>query len=267
MKILNNKVAVIFAGSGAIASAVAQAFAQNGAYAFVTAKRLEDARKVCHEIEESGGRAAALSADALNEDDITNVFQKVVADTGRVDIVFNGIGVRPSESQYGKPTEEMTYENFLKPITTIVGSQFLTARAAAKYIEATNTRGTILMLTSSLSRSKIPFMAGVTAASTGVEGLTRSLAAEFGMKGIKVICINPTGLGETRTIRETSTANAETLGIPVNTFAGELQKGYLIGKSPTLTDVANVAAFLVSDEGAALNSHIVDVDFGYKSVI
>jgi NAD(P)-dependent dehydrogenase (short-subunit alcohol dehydrogenase family) len=264
---LKNKVAVVFAASGAIAGAVAKSFAQNGAKVYVTGKDLAEVNMLADDIKQNGGWAEAHKADALNESDIDKIFEKVVADNGKVDIVFNGIGIRPSQSQYGTPSTVVTYENFLKPLTTIVGSQFLTSRAAAKFMAATKTQGTILTLTSSLSRSKIPFMAGVTSASTGVEGLTRCLAAEFGMMGIKVICINPTGLSETRTIQETSAANAATIGIPTEAFAGELNKGYLTGQRPSLAQVGNVASFLVSNEGAVLNSHIVDVDFGYRGVI
>jgi NAD(P)-dependent dehydrogenase (short-subunit alcohol dehydrogenase family) len=264
---LNNKTAVVFAASGAIAGAVAKSFAQHGAKVYVTGRDLAEVTMLADNIKQNGGWAEAVQVDALNESEIDAIFEKVVADNGKVDIVFNGIGIRPSQSQYGTPSTVVTYENFLKPITTIVGSQFLTSRAAAKFMAATKTEGTILTLTSSLSRSKIPFMAGVTSASTGVEGLTRCLAAEFGMMGIKVICINPTGLSETRTIQETSAANAATMGVPPESFAGELNKGYLTGQRPSLTQVGNVAAFLVSDEGAVLNSHIVDVDFGYRGVI
>ena len=264
---LKDKVAVVFAASGAIAGAVAKSFAQNGAKVYVTGKDLEEVNILAEEIKQNGGLAEAHRADALNESNIDTIFEKVVVDNGKVDIVFNGIGIRPSQNQYGTPSTIITYENFLKPITTIVGSQFLTSRGAAKFMAATKTEGTILTLTSSLSRSKIPYMAGVTSASTGVEGLTRCLAAEFGMIGIKVICINPTGLSETRTIQETSAANAATIGIPTEAFAGELNKGYLTGHRPTLAQVGNVASFLVSDEGAVMNSHIVDVDFGYRGVI
>jgi NAD(P)-dependent dehydrogenase (short-subunit alcohol dehydrogenase family) len=264
---LKGKVAVVFAASGAIAGAVAQSWAQNGAKVYVTGKDYEEVHILANDIKQNGGWAEPAKVDALNESEIDGIFSKIVADNGKIDIVFNGIGIRPSQSQYGTSSMVVTYENFLKPITTIVGSQFLTSRIGAKHMAETKTQGTILTLTSSLSRSKIPFMAGVTSASTGVEGLTRCLAAEFGMMGIKVICINPTGLSETRTIQETSAANAATMGIPVEAFAGELNKGYLTGQRPSLEQVGNVAAFLVSDAGAVLNSHIVDVDFGYRGVI
>jgi len=265
--ILKNKVAVVFAASGAIAGAVASAMAQKGARVYVSGRDLASVAPLAEAIQQAGGWAEAVQTDALNEAEIDALFQKIVADQGRVDIVFNGIGLRPSQNQYGTPSSLLTLENFLKPITTIAGSQFLTSRIAARYMIETQSQGTILTLTSSLSRSKIPFMAGVTSASTAIEGLTRVLAAEYGMFGIKVICLNPTALTETRTIRETNQASAQTMGIPAEELTRQLSQGYLLQKSPTLTEVGNFAAFLVSDEGAVLNSHIVDVDFGTRMVI
>ncbi|MBC8032912.1 MAG: SDR family oxidoreductase [Chitinophagaceae bacterium] len=264
---LHNKIAVVFAAGGAIAGAVAKSFAGKGAKVYLAARRLSAAEALRAEIKASGGWAEAMQADALDEQAINAVFEKVVEDNGRLDIVFNGIGLRPVDSQYGVPSSALSFENFLKPLSTIVGSQFLTSRAAAKFMMASKSKGTILTLSSSLSRSKIAFMAGITAASTGVEGLTRCLSAEYGMAEIKVICINPTGLGETRTIQETSAASAATIGIPVQLLAEEMSKSYLLGKAPSLKDVGNMAAFLASDEGAVMNSHIVDVDFGHRSVI
>jgi enoyl-[acyl-carrier-protein] reductase (NADH) len=110
-------------------------------------------------------------------------------------------------------------------------------------------------------------MAGITSACAAIEGLTRNLAGEFGQAGIKVICMNPTSLGETRTIKETNAASARSMGIAPEALAQMLSSQYLLRKSPTLHDVGEVAAFLVSDAGATFNSHIMDVDFGSMSVI
>ncbi|HET8860963.1 SDR family oxidoreductase [Marivirga sp.] len=268
MKRLNGKVAAVFAVSGAIAGAVAESFAQHGAKVYVSAKRLEPAQALAEKINQNGGSAEAHLVDAMNETDIETFIQKIVADNGKLDIVFNGIGARPSESDYGIPATKIPFEQFLKPVQLHLGSQFLTSRIAAKFMMQSQSQGTILMLTASLSRLKMPFMAGLTASCTAIEGLTRSLAAEFGQAGIKVICLNPTAMPETRTIQETSIANAKAMGMSMQQYAETLKaNGSLIGKALTLKDTAETAAFLVSDAGAVLNSHIVDVDFGTMSVI
>jgi NAD(P)-dependent dehydrogenase (short-subunit alcohol dehydrogenase family) len=263
---LKNKVAVIFAASGAIAGAVAKSLAENGAKVYVSGRDLEAVRLLADDIKQNNGWAEAYQVDAMNENEIDSLIAKVVADNGKLDIVFNGIGVRAIESDYGTYTTQLSFTQFMKPIETHCGSQFLTSRVAAKYMMQTNSQGTILTLTASLSRLKLPFMAGVTAACTAIEGLTRVMASEFGRAGIKVICINPTAMAETRTIQETSAANAKAMGISIEEFS-KMQMPSLLGKPFTLKDMANAAAFLVSDAGAVFNSHIVDVDFGTMSVI
>lgn len=264
---LKNKVAVVFAASGAIAGAVAKSFAQNGAKVYVSGRDLVAITALVEDIKQTGGWAKAHQVDAMNENEIDLYLQQIVEENGRLDIVFNGIGVRPSESDYGMYSTHIPFEQFMKPIQIHVGSQFLTSRIAAKYMMQCQSQGTILMLTASLSRLKLPFMAGITSACTAIEGLTRSLAGEFGQAGIKVICLNPTSLSETRTIQETNAASAKSMGIPHEALAQMLSSQYLLKKSPTLKDVGETAAFLVSDAGAVFNSHVMDVDFGSMSVI
>lgn len=264
---LSNKTAVVFAAGGAIGGAVAKEFAAAGAKIYLSGRDLTAIENLAAEITASGGRAQAARVDALNETEIDDYLRKIVAENGRLDAVFNAVGIRVEAGGYGTPATALSFEQFLEPLRVHVGSQFLTARSAARLMIETESAGTILTLAASLSRLKVPFMAGITAASTAIEGLTRSLAGEFGNFGIRVICLNPTGLSETRTIRETNAANAKTIGIPPVALEQTLSQQWLLGKAPTLADVGKLAAFLVSDAGAILNSHVVDADFGNRSVI
>ncbi len=267
MNNLSNKTAVVFAASGAIGGAVAKAWAGEGAKIYVSGRDSAAVETLAEEIKAAGGWAEGGRVDAMNEGEIDEYFGRIAAENGRLDAVFNGIGIRVGEGGYGIPTTHLSFEQFLEPLRVHVGSQFLTSRIAAKYMVETNTPGTILTLTASLSRLKVPFMAGISAACAAIEGLTRTMAAEFGSFGIRVICLNPTALSETRTIIETNAANAKTIGIPPEAL-GEMQsQSGLLPKSTTLYDVGQLAAFLVSDAGAILNSHVIDADFGNRSVI
>lgn len=267
MSDLTDKTTVVFAAGGAIGGAVAKAWAMAGARVYVSGRNLTVLETLVAEIKNSGGWAAAAQVDAMNENEIDDHLRKIVADNGKLNAVFNAVGIRVEAGGYGTPATHLSFEQFLEPIRVHVGSQFLTSRNAARVMIETNSAGTILTLAASLSRLKVPLMAGITAASTAVEGLTRSLAGELGNFGIRVICLNPTGLSETRTIRETNAANARTIGIPLAALEQTLSQQWLLGKAPTLADVGKLAAFLVSDAGAILNSHVVDADFGNRSVI
>lgn len=264
---LQNKVAAIFAANGAIAREVAIEMAKEGALVYVSGRNLSEVKSLSDEINSNGDFAKPFQVDATNENEIENFLQQIVEEEGKLDIVFNGIGIRAEEGGYGTPATALPFETFMKPLETILGSQFLTARIGAKFMQKTESKGTILMLTASLSRLKAPFMSGITAACTGIEGLTRVLASEFGMSGIKVTCINPTAMPDTRTIQETTAQNAKTMGIPAEVMAEQMPNSSLLKSTLSTKDTAKVAAFLVSDAGAALNSHIVDVDFGTASVI
>lgn len=267
MKLLEDKIAVIFAANGEIASQVARAMAERGAYVYLSGRNQEAIKQLTQEIIKAGGKAKAYPTDATDEQQVDRFLTHVVEEQGRLDAIFNGIGLRAGEAAYGTPATRLSFKQFMMPLQTILGSQFLTARAAARHMTATGTPGTIIMLTASLSRIKTPFMAGITAACAGIEGLTRSLAAEFGSAGIKVICLNSTALVNTRAIRETNTANAQTAGVSEEQLAEGIRRSYLLGKSPDPRHIGAFAALLATDEGALLNSHVVDADFGTYNVI
>ena len=267
MQNLKDKVAVVFAASGEIAGAVARSFSAHGAKVYVTARNLAAVKALAQEIKSSGGKAEAAKVDALNEAEIDSCLKKVIADNGKLDIVFNGIAVEYSEMG-GRPlTTEATFEQFMAPMEKICGSQFLTSRVAAKYMIQTQSEGTILLLTAQLSRSKIPNLAGMTAACAGVEGLTRVMAAEWGKDGIKVTCICSGALMETERISGWIDSSAKQYGIPREQLVAQYKAFDILKTSPTLKQVGETAAFLVSETGVAFNSHIVDVDCGKLNIL
>ncbi|SEK58898.1 Enoyl-[acyl-carrier-protein] reductase [NADH] [Chitinophaga rupis] len=267
MQNLKDKVAVVFAASGDIAGAVARSFSEHGAKVYVTARNSDAVNVLAREIKANGGRAEAAKVDALNETDIDNFLKKVVAENGKLDVVFNGIGLGYDEMGGRPPTTVATFEQFMTPMEKICGSQFLTSRAAAKYMIQTQSEGTILLLTAALSRSKLSNLAGITAASAAIEGLTRVMAAEWGRDGIKVICICAGALMETKRISGWIDAAAQQYGIPAEQLVAQYKAFDILKTGPTLKQVGETAAFLASETGVAFNSHIVDVDCGKLNIL
>jgi NAD(P)-dependent dehydrogenase (short-subunit alcohol dehydrogenase family) len=267
MQNLKDKVAVVFAASGEIAGAVARSFSQHGAKVYVTARNMDAVKALAQEIKANGGRAEAAKVDALNETEIDNFLKKVISDNGKLDVVFNGIGVSYNDMGGRPPTTLATFEQFMAPMETITGSQFLTSRVAAKYMIQTQSEGTILLLTAALSRSKLPNLAGITAASAAVEGLTRVMATEWGGDGIKVICICSGALMETQRISGWIDAAANQYGISPEQLVAQYKAFDILKTSPTLQQVGETAAFLASETGIAFNSHIIDVDCGKLNIL
>lgn len=264
---LKDKVAAVFAATGAIAGAVAQAFARQGAKVYVSGRDLKKVKALADEIHRNGGIAVAAKVDAMDETEIGRLLEKIIADDGRLDIVFNGIGVPGSEYGVNTPVTDLSLAQFIRGFEALCGSQFLTSKVAARYMINSGSQGTILTLTGALSRGKFPNTSGYTTACTAIEGLTRALAAELGAYGIKVICLNATALPDTRRIQESFKTYARSAGVsPEEIAAGQARQNIL--KAPiTVGHVAETAAFLVSDCGMTFNSHIVDVDGGKFNVI
>jgi len=267
MKNLKDKVAVVFAASGEIAGAVARAFSQHGAKVYVTARNLDAVKALAKEINAAGGRAEAARVDALNETEIDNFLKKVAAENGKLDVVFNGVGLTYAEMGGRPPTTLATFQHFMAPMEKICGSQFLTSRTAAKYMMQTQSEGTILLLTASLSRSKIPNLAGITAASAAIEGLTRVMAAEWGDEGIKVMCICSNAIMDTRRISGGIDDTAQQYGVPREQVVAQYKAFDILKTSPTLKQLGETAVFLASETGVVFNSHIVDVDCGKMNIL
>jgi NAD(P)-dependent dehydrogenase (short-subunit alcohol dehydrogenase family) len=267
MKNLKDKVAVVFAASGEIAGAVSKSFSQQGAKVYVTARNLDAVKVVAQGINANGGHAEAAKVDALNETEIDSYLKKIVEDNGKLDVVFNGIGPNYNEMGGRPATTAATFKEFMAPIEKMCGSQFLTSRIAAKYMIQTQSEGTILLLTAALSRSKLSNVAGITAASAAIEGLTRAMAAEWGRDGLKVMCICPGALMETKRISGWIDAAAKQYGVPAEQLIVQYKAFDILKTSPTLKQVGDTAAFLASETGIAFNSHIVDVDCGKLNIL
>lgn len=267
MQNLKDKVAVVFAASGEIAGAVAKSFSQHGATVYVTARDLDAVKALAATLKANGGKVEAAKVDALSETEIDSFLQTVVADNGRLDIVFNGIGVTYNEMG-GRPLTTMaTFQQFMIPMEKLCGSQFLTSRIAAKYMMQTGTEGTILHLNAAASRSKIPTLGAFSAACAAIEALTRVMAVEFGAYGIKVMCISSGALMETKRISGWIEYSAKQSGVPMDQLVAGYKAFDILKTSPAVKHVAETAAFLASETGIAFNSHIIDVDCGKLNIL
>jgi NAD(P)-dependent dehydrogenase (short-subunit alcohol dehydrogenase family) len=267
MKNLKDKVAVVFAASGDIARAVSKSFSRHGAKVYLSARNFEAVKALAQDIRADGGQAEAAKVDALNESEVDRFLESVISEHGKLDVVFNGIGANYTEMGGRPATTEVSFGQFLAPFEKICGSQFLTSRLAAKRMIKTCSEGTILLLSAALSRSKMSHVAGITAASSAVEALTRVMAAEWGGDGIKVICISPGAIMETKRISGWIEAAAQQYGIPQEQLIAQYKAFDILKTSPTLKQVGETAAFLASETGIAFNSHVVDVDCGKLNIL
>jgi 3-oxoacyl-[acyl-carrier protein] reductase len=247
--------ALVFAATGAIAGSVAATLAARGMHVHCSALDGTRLRGLVDAIRESGGLASATTVDATDPSAVRAYVDKVHDETGRVDVVFNGIGGRPSTLGYPARTLEQPLDQFMLPLNKLVGSQFLTAREAARHM-ITRGSGSIVFLSATLSGGRFANMAGITAACGAIETLTGALAGDVGPHGVRVNCVRANAMPETRTIQETFAGQVALVGVPP-TMPPSLSPRPL-----TVSDTADVVAFLASDAGQGVRGQILTATTG-----
>ena len=258
--LLEGKVAVIYGAAGAIGSAVANAFAREGARVFLTGRTISSVERLTNEINTRGWSAEAACVDALDDHAVENHVATVAEKTGGIDISFNAIGI-PQQGIQGNPLADLPVESFVLPITTYARSHFLTARAAAKRMVERGS-GVILMHTPEPARVGAPLVGGMGPAWAGMEALCRGLSAEVGQHGVRIVCIRSTGIPETSTIDVVFGLHAKALGITREQFQGIIEGMTHTRRSTTLAELTNVAVFLASDLAKGMTGTVVNLTGG-----
>jgi NAD(P)-dependent dehydrogenase (short-subunit alcohol dehydrogenase family) len=257
---LKDKVAVIYGAGGAIGSAVARAFAGEGANLFLSGRQRAPVEAVVKDVAAAGGSAEAAEVDALDEQAIDGHLQSVIDKAGRVDISFNAVGI-PDTEIVGVPLVELDLERFSLPIATYTRSYFLTARLAARRMVA-NRSGVIMTVTSLLSRTGVPLVGGYCAAMAAKEALTRGLSAELAPQGIRVVGLRPQGIPETDTLKEAFEPRAKATGLTWDEWQELLASRTHPRRLMTLEEMANVAAFMASDQASGMTGTTVNLTMG-----
>lgn len=256
--LLENKNAVIY-GAGGVGGAVACAFAREGAQVFLASCTLAKVEAVVQEISAAGGVAEAVQVDALDEQAVEAHIGKVVEKTGGINILFNAIGMQDVQ---GMPLIEMPLEDFTRPITIATRTQFLTARAVARQMVHQGS-GVILTITAGPVRRAVANVGGFDVACAAIEGLWRTFAAELGPYGIRLVVIGSAGSPDTPDVQEMLKLHARATGKSLEEVLADSGSGTLLGRLPSVAEVANVATLMASDYASAMTGVIANVTCGY----
>jgi NAD(P)-dependent dehydrogenase (short-subunit alcohol dehydrogenase family) len=258
--LLENKVAVIYGAGGDVGGAVARAFAREGARLFLSGRNLRRVEAVAADVIGRGGVAEAAQVDALDEQAVEEHVAAVAAKAGAIDISFAAVGIS-SQLPQRAPLVELSAEQFALPITTHTRANFLTARSAARRMVARRS-GVILTITATPSRLAIPNVGGLAPASAAVVALTRTLSAELAPQGVRVVCLMPNAMPETGSIRENFERYAKATGLTPAQFQARLESTTHLGRLTTLAELANVAAFVASDQASAMTGTVANLTGG-----
>ena len=258
--LLENKNAVIYGAAGAVGSAVAQAFAREGARLFLTGRDLGALDALAKEITAAGDAVETAEVDALDEKAVTDHVDDVVDKAATVDISFNAIGI-PQQGMQGIPLTELSVDNFASPINIYARAHFVTGRAAARHMIAKGS-GVVLMHTPEPARLGIPLLGGMSPAWASMEALNRAFSAEWASHGVRAVCLRTTGMEETPTIDVVFGLHAQAYDITREEFAATMAAQTHRKRATTLAELAEAAAFVASDRAAAVTGTVVNLTGG-----
>lgn len=255
--LLTDKTAIIHGAYGHIGSATARQFAADGARLFLAGRDLAKLKTLAAEITAAGGHAEAAEVDALDETAVRAHADAVADKAGRIDISFNAISI--FGHLQGTRLIDMNSEDVLTPITASVRTHLFTGAAAARHMVKQGS-GVILTLSSTgahlSGRDQMKHSpGGFGIACCAIEALSRTLAAELGPKGVRVVCLRSEAIPETWSTDPADAAQ-------VTDFKAYMTAGTILGRMTTLAEVANAAAFAASDRATAISGAIVNLTCG-----
>jgi len=242
MSLLKGKVALVTGASRGIGRAISERLGREGANVAITyAGNQDKAEAVVETIQSNGVQAIAIQSDISNIEATRNLFGQVLNTFGQLDIVVNNVGV----SVY-KSTVDMTESDFDRVFNTNAKGTFFALQEAAKHLRD---GGRIISLSSGATKQSIP-MGGLYAASkAAIEQFSFALSKELGHRGITVNLVSP-GVTET-----------DGLIMPADALNHLIQSTPL-GRLGQPADIADVVAFLSSDDARWVNGQTIQVNGG-----
>ncbi len=245
MAILAGKVAIITGASHGIGRAIAQRLAQDGASIVVNYGRsAEAAAELVSTVESEGGKALAVQADMSQVADIRRLFQETTEKLGQLDILVNNAGIAK-----GGAIAEVTEEDFDAVFAVNVRGVLFALQEAARHM---SDNGRIINISSSTSVYPSPGIAVYAASKAAVKLFTEVLAQEIGGRGITVNSVLPGA---------TSPGMFDNLPPERREEAAASSPFGRIGKAQ---DIADVVAFLVSEEARWITGQHIIVNGGAK---
>ncbi len=253
---LVDKVAIVTGAAAGMGKAIAEAYAKEGAkviLADVDSNRLD---QVKNDITDAGGTAIAVKADMSKEEDINAMVKAATDSYGKLDVLVNNAGIMDNFLPVGNVTDDV----WTKVMAVNLTGPFMACRAAINIMNDQPNGGVIVNNASVGGLFGTRGGATYTASKHGLVGLTKNIAATYGVYGkIRANAIAPGGVA---TDIEKKITAPDPLGSKALQAVSGAGNELLTGQPE---QIASLAVFLASDDSSFVNGDIVKADGGWTA--
>lgn len=248
---LKDQVIIITGGGSGLGKAMTTYFLELGASAVITSRNLEKLEKTAQEMKEkTGGEVLPVACDVRHYDQVEAMLKSALDKFGKVDALVNN-----AAGNFISPTERLSANAFDTIIDIVLkGSKNCTLALGKHWIETKQEKSTILNIVTTYAWTGSAYVVPSATAKAGVLAMTRSLAVEWAKYGIRSNAIAP--------------GPFPTQGAWDRLLPGDLKEEFDMRKKIPLgrvgdhQELANLAAYLVSDFSAFINGEVITIDGG-----
>lgn len=248
---LQDKVIVVTGGGSGLGKAMATYFLELGARVVITSRNIDKLTEVKLELEaKTGGKVLAVKCDVRSYEEVENMLQTTLSELGKVDGLLNN-----AAGNFISPTERLSSNAFDTIIDIVLkGTKNCTLAFGKHWIDTKQKKATVLNIVTTYASTGSAYVVPSATAKAGVLAMTRSLAVEWAKYGIRFNAIAP--------------GPFPTKGAWDRLLPGDLKDKFDMKKKIPLRrvgehqELANLAAYLMSDFSAYINGEVVTIDGG-----
>ena len=248
---LKGKVIVVTGGGSGLGKAMTKYFLELGAKVAITSRDLDKLKNTAAELEtQTGETCLPIQCDVRHYEEVENMLQETLKTFGKVDILLNN-----AAGNFISPTERLSSNAFDTIIDIVLkGTKNCTLAFGKHWIDTKQASSTVLNIVTTYAWTGSAYVVPSATAKAGVLAMTKSLAVEWAKYGIRTNAIAP--------------GPFPTKGAWDRLLPGDLAEKFDMAKKVPLKrvgdhqELANLAAYLVSDFSAYINGEVVVIDGG-----